>query len=697
MNDVFVSYSRRNKPFVQKLVDALSAEGFSVWIDWEDIAKGTDWLKEIYAGIAGADSFIFVVSKDSFISEVCAYELKYALDHGKKILPVIHQDITIEDVGGYWIDKEWETTARENWQKIGHINWTFFREQDDFDVSFKDLVKTIQTDLGHVKAHTRLTIRADEWQNGGGSSAYLLRGDDLNAAKSWLVQADAEGKYPAASELIREYIAASEHRQLEREAEEKRTAERIAQFRREQRRYYIVTGILAVIAIAIFVAVGAFYGDQINSLNTEGTAVAVEKDELQAQFALAESQTKSLSLALTAGNLLSNEEADDDEDALALSLVALRIFPSEQAEAVLTQALDRLALTELVLQGTNGVRSVDVSPDGRLLAAGDASGVIRLWNTDANAQVQDLTIGTNDGVWDVVFSPNGELIASSYTGGAVRVWQNTNIGWNLLATYCIPNTSVYALAFAPDSSWLGVGASDGTVKAWALQGTYTAPDQCHSPASEEIRMDVQQNGLLVSDIAISPDGTRLASGGSGGVIMLWNTEDGELIREFANATETRVFALAYSNDGQQVAAGTVDDNIYIFNVEDGAVATTLEGHSGGVRAVTFSPDGQSLLSGSADDTVRLWNLETSSIVRTYRGQTRDIVSVAFAPDGEKIYTASSDRSVWQWFLDTVDLLELSCDVVPQLDFLDVEGRVSSTLRSRFDIAIDQSFACPVVQ
>jgi hypothetical protein len=40
-------------------------------VDWEDIPKGTGWLNEIYAGIEGADIFVFIISPDSLASEVC--------------------------------------------------------------------------------------------------------------------------------------------------------------------------------------------------------------------------------------------------------------------------------------------------------------------------------------------------------------------------------------------------------------------------------------------------------------------------------------------------------------------------------------------------------------------------------------------------------------------------------------------------
>ena len=59
MNEVFISYSRKDESFVRKLDAALRAHGRDPWIDWEDIPLTADWWSEIQAGIEGADSFVF--------------------------------------------------------------------------------------------------------------------------------------------------------------------------------------------------------------------------------------------------------------------------------------------------------------------------------------------------------------------------------------------------------------------------------------------------------------------------------------------------------------------------------------------------------------------------------------------------------------------------------------------------------------
>jgi TIR domain len=71
MSHIFISYSRKDIDFAQKVVDALAANNLDTWIDWKSIPKGEDWEQEIYRGIEEADAFLFLISPDSVSSQMC--------------------------------------------------------------------------------------------------------------------------------------------------------------------------------------------------------------------------------------------------------------------------------------------------------------------------------------------------------------------------------------------------------------------------------------------------------------------------------------------------------------------------------------------------------------------------------------------------------------------------------------------------
>ena len=110
MSDVFISYSRKDGDFAKRLMNALTASGRDVWVDWEDIPRAADWLTEIFAGLEAADTFVFIVSQNSLTSEICNQELQHARQHNKRIIPLILQEIKGEietHVKGVWFDQTW--------------------------------------------------------------------------------------------------------------------------------------------------------------------------------------------------------------------------------------------------------------------------------------------------------------------------------------------------------------------------------------------------------------------------------------------------------------------------------------------------------------------------------------------------------------------------------------------------------------
>lgn len=144
----FLSYSRRDTPFVLRLMDALEQRGIDVWLDQSDIPKSAVWRDEIAAGIESCDAFIVVVSPDSVASSPCKAELDHAVMVQKRILPVVCAEVHPS------------ATPPE----IERRNWIFMRPEDDQSQGLDELVRALTTDLDWVRMHTYLLERAIEWE-----------------------------------------------------------------------------------------------------------------------------------------------------------------------------------------------------------------------------------------------------------------------------------------------------------------------------------------------------------------------------------------------------------------------------------------------------------------------------------------------------------------------------------------------------
>lgn len=191
-NDAFISYSRKDKGFAERLVARFHQLDRGAWIDWDDIHKGEDWWNSIQRGIEESDRFIFIISPDSVTSTVCRKEISYAAQLNKQMLPLLRRE-------GF--------NSTELHPSIAQYNWIFCRDDDDVDLAFRELFRSLDTDLLYVRAHTRMIMRSLEWWNSGRDGSYLLRGTDLDDGQRWL----GEGirKLPKPTDAQIEYINAS--------------------------------------------------------------------------------------------------------------------------------------------------------------------------------------------------------------------------------------------------------------------------------------------------------------------------------------------------------------------------------------------------------------------------------------------------------------------------------------------------------
>jgi len=268
MADVFISYSRRDSDFVRRLHDALASRSRDVWVDWEDIPLSADWWREIRENIEAADTFVFVISPDSILSKICRDEIEYAADNHKRIIPLLYRDIS--------------AIQRDNPDSIhpaiSTYNWVKITPESDFEQGVDNLLRTIDTDLDHVRQHTRLLVRAKEWEARNRDAAILLNGARIREFRDWLAR--SADKQPAPTDLQRAFLLASE----------------IA-FNRRQR---LALVIVLVATLVTFGLVTTALVQSQRTIQAESTSVAIRATSDQQLLFLTQAQATSEAIRLQA-------------------------------------------------------------------------------------------------------------------------------------------------------------------------------------------------------------------------------------------------------------------------------------------------------------------------------------------------------------------------------------------------------------
>src|SRR5262249_25949083 len=171
----------------------------------------------------------------------------------------------------------------------------------------------------------------------------------------------------------------------------------------------------------------------------------------------------------------------------------------------------------------------------------------------------------------------------------------------------------------------------------------------NAQTGQEILLIKGHNGEVQS-VAFSPDGTRLASAGSG-TVKVWDattSPEALTLRGFTG----RVRSVAFSTDGKRLAIGTgildaaqrdyVAGQVKVRDAQTGQDLLSLQGHTSSVNSVAFSPDGTRLASAATDRTVKVWDVQTGRELLTFKGHTTAVVSVAFSPDSTRLASCSSN-------------------------------------------------------
>jgi WD40 repeat protein len=305
--------------------------------------------------------------------------------------------------------------------------------------------------------------------------------------------------------------------------------------------------------------------------------------------------------------------------------------------------MDNLSRDQTLTGGGGGIaRSVAFGGDGSLVAAGDDSGTVAIWNTqDGTRHGSALSHGAY--LKCLAFSPSGKLLASGGADRCVKIWDVVS---NELVKNLGPlEASISTAAFSPDGSSLlcATDGGDEIIRRWDLS-TWEEAVVLKKADSTSLT-----NSLGVNQIGFTPDGKSLAVGVDTGVLLWSLTERSE--QAFLPA---RLMNFSISADGRVLAlANGLDVNVNLWDLDSLSERSTFAPASAGsspqfVSSLALAPSGRFLIVSYAAiwgdrEVVVLWDVEGNPReVATARIPRGDFVSqLAFSPNGRVIASASA--------------------------------------------------------
>jgi WD40 repeat protein len=303
--------------------------------------------------------------------------------------------------------------------------------------------------------------------------------------------------------------------------------------------------------------------------------------------------------------------------------------------------------------------SVAWSPNGRYLAAaGRANRAVLIWNVKTGKE-EHFWDDHSDSVGGVAWSPDGELLAAAEDDDTVCLWEpGTRQRVRVLDQpgEANPQRLLGDVVWSPDGSKVATNGSG--VRIW---------DAATGRQAAELRLG------WVRAMAWSPDGKWLATAGHEAV-QVWDTT---IWKERQGISETQAIHLTWSPDSLRLASSDYVGTIRVWDTATGRqlweqYPPAIDGHwirvpgHGKVWVYPMPPDNsimipttgciawnpiRNVLASGADETVRIWDAVAGRQELVLRGNTDYVNGVAWSPDGKRLASCARDGAVWIWDLD----------------------------------------------
>jgi WD40 repeat protein len=339
----------------------------------------------------------------------------------------------------------------------------------------------------------------------------------------------------------------------------------------------------------------------------------------------------------------------DPGRSLLLAMAAVRTAPTPVAVFALRGALDASPLERQLNVGPQPFApygpGVSYSPDGRRLAVGSQTGGVTIFALPSGRVLRRIRMGPAP---IVAYSPDGKLLAVSTfnptTAPSDVLILDAASGATRFTGKRLGPTSNFA--FSADGSVLYFTGTPGVVR-WDLRTGRKRVLQGHQIG----RVGAE---YVLTCVALSPDGRRLAVGGYPGLALL-DTATGRVLAT-ADLHRT-VFWVAFSPHGSALAvasgpnppASTTKGSIALLDPRTLAVRRVLRRIDGNTfQSVAFSPNGSKLAYGGGDGSAGVLELPSGAQSISLPGHVTYVFQVAFSPDGRQLATAAGDGTVLLW-------------------------------------------------
>jgi len=290
------------------------------------------------------------------------------------------------------------------------------------------------------------------------------------------------------------------------------------------------------------------------------------------------------------------------------------------------------------------VRSVTWSPDGNMLASGANDAQLLTWDLGGTVHVRTQQAGA---VRAVVWSPNGQQLVAGVAN--LVIFLNPQTGAAQAQPAQVHTAPVTALAWSTRQPLQVVsGGLDKRAVVW-------------NAASYMPQAVFTQHTTAIEAASWAADGQTVGTSSLGGVVRVWNADNGQQTHGFFMDAQLPMRALSFVSSSGLLAVGGDDGIVRLWN----GLTCQLQGqggfgnqcmdmpqrlhaHTGAVRTLAWSPDGRFLATGGDDGILAIWHPAKAHNSLLKVRHNAPVLAVGWSSNGKRVAVASGDTvTIWE--------------------------------------------------
>jgi WD40 repeat protein len=285
------------------------------------------------------------------------------------------------------------------------------------------------------------------------------------------------------------------------------------------------------------------------------------------------------------------------------------------------------------------ISSVALSADGRVLAAGNQDGSIRVWDVESGKTVRELPSIDTDPGWNgyLAFSPDSKLLATvgdSDMGRAIRILSLEN---GKEVTRCSGHRNgSSSIAFSADGAKVVSGGFRGRVIVW-------------DPKTGKETVRIISHLSDVRSVRFLPDGYSVVTKSLDGTVRLWDGFTGNAL-----STLRAHWRWGVSPDGRLMAMLGADGFVHLLDMQTGKTVPMLGGRTSFAEQFAFSQDSKMLASVDEKGVLRVWNVNEGKQIVEFSSRVK-VGPIVFSPDGKTLASGAAAVLAREFTDDNVDI------------------------------------------